>query len=73
MHSTQEETRRQHRERGFATFGIEWVCYVKPTRQDGHVAYTVHGADGTQIGQFSDRAVAEAATRQHDLEPVSVH
>lgn len=74
MQSNLDATRQRQCERSFASFGIEWVCYVKPMARNGGVyEYAVHGADGTHLGQFPDREVAEAATRMHDMEPVSVH
>jgi hypothetical protein len=40
---------------------------------EGRPGFAVHASDGTPIGWYDDRAVAFAAVRQHDLEPVSVH
>lgn len=65
-----EQTRRRLCERSFAAFGLSWLGYVKFVRQG---EYNVYGADGTHLGQFGDRATADAALRQHDMESHSVH
>lgn len=56
-----------------ALLGMEDVAYIKHVVVDGASGYAVHAADGTQIALLSDRDVAFATVRQHDLEPVSVH
>ncbi len=35
--------------------------------------YAVHAADGERIALVGDRALAFAAARQHEMNPVSVH
>lgn len=67
------ETIRDISTHDFATLGVEDVAFVKPVQTDGVTAYSIHAADGTEIGLISDRNVAYAAVRQHDLEPLSVH
>ncbi len=57
----------------FRTLGLAQLAYVKPVTAEGRTAYSVHAADGTEIAVMADRAVACAAVRQHDLEPLSVH
>ena len=59
--------------RDFATLGVEDIAFVKPVQANGTTAYSIHSADGTEMGLVSDRNVAFAAVRQHDLEPLSVH
>ena len=49
------------------------IVYVKEIEVDGKIVYGVHAADGTPIGWAADRALAFAALRQEDLEPVSVN
>jgi hypothetical protein len=56
-----------------AAWGVDDIAYVKPVDQDGRTMYSVHAADGTQMGVMANREVAFAAVRQHDMEPVSVH
>ncbi len=57
----------------FRALGLAQLAYVKPVTADGRIAYSVHAADGTEIAVMADRAIACAAVRQHDLEPLSVH
>jgi hypothetical protein len=57
----------------FVALGMEHLAYIKPVTVNDHLAYAVHAADGTPMAVMDDRAVAQAAVRQHDLEPVSVH
>ncbi len=59
--------------RDFMLLGIEQMAYVKPVEVDGHTAFAVHAADGTEIAVLAQRDLAFATVRQHDLEPVSVH
>ena len=56
----------------FEAFGIDQFCYVKRTEQRGCRRYAVHGADGTYLWRYADRAAADAALRQHEMEPLSV-
>ncbi len=35
--------------------------------------YSVHSSDGQRIALVGDRALAFAAARQHEMDPVSVH
>ena len=59
--------------RDFMLLGIEQMAYVKPVEVNGHTAFAVHAADGTEIAMLAQRDLAFATVRQHDLEPVSVH
>jgi hypothetical protein len=59
--------------RELALFGMQDLAYIKAVVVDGATGYAVHAADGTQIAMLSNRDVAFATVRQHDLEPVSVH
>jgi hypothetical protein len=67
------ERRRQMSAAELALFGMQDIAYVKHAVVNDSLGYTVHAADGTQIAAFSDRGVAFATLRQHDLEPLSVH
>ncbi len=53
----------------FAAWGMPELAFVK--RAGEH--WSIHAADGTQMGLAPDRDLAFAAIRQHDLEPMSVH
>jgi hypothetical protein len=57
----------------FVALGMQHLAYIKAVTVNDHLAYAIHAADGTPMAMMDDRAVAEAAVRQHDLEPVSVH
>ena len=57
----------------FATFGVDLVAYIKPVVIDGAPVYAIHAADGTPLTTAPGRALAVAAVRQHEMEPVSVH
>ena len=64
---------RQMTGQDLANLGIHAVAYIKPVVVDGVEAFAVCSADGREMAVMSDRDVACAAVRQHDLEPVSVH
>jgi hypothetical protein len=64
---------RQMSARELALLGVQDLAYIKRVVVDGTSGYAVHAADGTQIALLSDRDVAFATVRQHDLEPLSVH
>ena len=57
----------------FVTLGIQNLAYIKPVTVNDHLAFAIHAADGTPMAVVNDRMIAEAAVRQHELEPVSVH
>lgn len=57
----------------FVSLGMQNLAYIKPVVVDDHAAFAIHAADGTIMAVMNDRRLAEAAVRQHDLEPVSVH
>ena len=40
---------------------------------DDSVLYALHAADGARIALMSDRDIAFAAARQHEMMPVSLH
>jgi hypothetical protein len=57
----------------FAALGVDRVAYVRPAVVDGQTVYTIHNADGNEMGMMAERDVAFAAVKQHNMEPVSVH
>jgi hypothetical protein len=59
--------------RELALFGMQDMAYIKRVIVNDVAGYAVHAADGTQIAVLTDRNVAFATVRQHDLEPLSVH
>lgn len=56
-----------------ALWGVQDVAFVKLVEIDGQEAWSIHSADGNNIGMAPSREVAFAAVSQYDLEPVSVH
>ena len=67
------EKLRQITPQDFAAMGMQQVAYVRPAMVNGIMAFTIHAADGTQIGMAPNRDIAFAAVIQHELEPVSLH
>jgi len=67
------EKLRQITPQDFAAMGVQQLAYIRPTVVNGVTAFSIHAADGTQIGIAPNRAVAFAAVVQHELEPVSLH
>lgn len=57
----------------FAHLGLKDLAYIRPVMVENAAAFAIHAADGTPIGVIHEREVAEAAVRELDLEPVSVH
>ena len=57
----------------FALWGMPDVAFVKRVIIDKTEGWSIHAADGTQMGLAPARDLAFAAIRQHELEPVSVH
>ncbi len=56
----------------FAMVGMEQLAYIKPTVVKGVAGYSIHAADGTQIGMAPSWDIAFAAVKQHELEPVAL-
>ena len=56
-----------------AHWGVPNVAYVRQMIVDNDVSWSIHSADGTQIGLAPSREIAFASIRQHDLEPQSTH
>lgn len=59
--------------RDLATAGLNSMAYIRPMTEKGMQFFAIHAADGTQLSVVESRDLAEAAVRQHDMEPVSVH
>jgi hypothetical protein len=70
---TATERWKQLPQQEFTALGVQNLAYIKAVTVNDHLAFAIHAADGTPMAVLDDRAVAEAAIRQHDLEPVSVH
>lgn len=52
--------------------GVSAIAYVKPIELNGVAVFTIHAADGTQVGVAQNRAVAFAAIVQHEMLPAYV-
>lgn len=57
----------------FALWGIQDVAYIRSVTIDGQRAFEVHAADGTPVAVMKSLELAQAAVRQNDLEPLSIH
>jgi hypothetical protein len=57
----------------FARLGLGYVAYVRPILVNGAAAFAIHAADGTQMAVAPERAVAIAAIRSHEMEPMPLH
>lgn len=60
-------------EQQLAALGMAQIAYVKPIVINGVQGFSIHAADGTQMGVAGDRSVAMAAVVQHEMLPLSVH
>jgi len=56
-----------------AVLGLQDMAYLRSVTMDGTEGYGIFTADGTQVAFAPSRALAEAAVREYELEPVSVH
>ena len=70
---TMFEKLREMSPQDFALVGMHQLAYIKPTVVNGVTGFSIHAADGTQIGMAPDREIAFAAVKQHELEPLSLH
>lgn len=55
------------------SFGLEDIAYIKSVTVDGQKLHAIHAADGTPLTVVSERDLAFATVRQHDMNPASVH
>lgn len=60
-------------EADFANWGLPEVAFVKQVTVNDSIGWSIHAADGTQMGFAPSRDLAFAAIKQHELEPLSVH
>jgi hypothetical protein len=56
-----------------ALLGMQSMAYLRAVTLEGTPGFGIFAADGTQLAFAPTRAMAVAAVREHDLEPVSVH
>lgn len=57
----------------FAAWGTPGLAFVKRVVVDNQTSWSIHAADGTNIGIAPNREVAMAAIVQHELEAANVH
>ncbi len=57
----------------FAALGMPGLAYVRHIVADGAALWTIHAADGTQLGIAPSHELAVAAIKQNELQPISVH
>lgn len=57
----------------FIAMGLSVVAYARPAEVEGQPVFTIHAADGSQIGVAPTRERANGAMIQHGLIPVSLH
>jgi len=57
----------------FVNFGVPVVAYVKPVFLDGHKAFTLFNADGTEIETLDSEDKAAISAHRRNLLPVVVH
>ena len=55
-----------------ALLGMQNMAYLRAVTLEGTAGFGIFAADGTQLAFAPSRALAVAAVREHDLEPVSV-
>jgi hypothetical protein len=67
------ETIRSISPQALALLGMQSMAYLRKITVDGTPGFGIFAADGTQLAFAPSRALAVAAVREHDLEPVSVH
>lgn len=67
------ESLRQLSVKDFTAFGLNDIAYIKPVRVEGKANFAVHAADGTQLTVLNNLEVAQAAVRQYEMEPLSLH
>ncbi|KAA5604826.1 DUF1150 family protein [Roseospira marina] len=61
--------------RDFAQLGLNHIAYIRAVHGDDEddTGWAIHAANGQRIGLAPSHDLALAATRQHDMEPLSVH
>ena len=55
------------------SLGVQGIAYIRPVTSEEGPLYSVHSADGRQLGIFDDIELAFVAVNESDKELVSVH
>ncbi|MGB0695009.1 MAG: DUF1150 family protein [Rhodospirillaceae bacterium] len=64
-----EQALAPHKAIDMAAIGLNVIAYAK----QGEAQWTIHAANGEQIGTANSRDLARAVITQHDMTPLSVH
>ena len=57
----------------FKDFGMQQIAYIRTVDNDNSTLYSIRSADGEEISVMDTLDQAIIATRQNDLEPVTLH
>lgn len=57
----------------FKDFGMQQIAYIRAVNNNDSTLYSIRSADGEEISVMDTLDQAIIATRQNDLEPVTVH
>ncbi len=57
----------------FKNFGLHQIAYIRAIQDGNDTTYAIHSADGKKISAEDTLNKAIIATRQNDLEPVTIH
>ena len=68
-----EESLRRMTAADLETWGVQDIAFAKKVVTRGGIVWSIHAANGAEMGTSADRELAFAAIRQHDLEPYSAH
>ena len=70
---TAQEILRNISTQDLASFGMQQMAYIRPVILNGMEAFAICAADGTHLAFHQDENTAKVLTRQHALEPMTVH
>ena len=73
MMSKLEHMKRSLSMRDLGMLGLDDTAYIKSVTIDGQKLHAIHAADGTPLTVVSERDIAFATVRQHEMQPASVH
>jgi len=73
MMSKIEQVKRSLSAHDFGSLGLESTAYIKSVIIDGKMLHAIHAADGTPLTVVTEREIAFATVRQHEMQPASVH
>ena len=68
-----EHMKKELSARELGGLGLEDTAYIKAVVIDGKHMHAIHAADGTPLTVVTERDLAFATVRQHEMSPASVH